>query len=421
MIQRFLKTQARSRVTASGFPHGVPLVSTNAILESGSHSQLPPGGVTNVIFCCSNNLLIQILTNLSCQSCPIVMGRNEVSLLKVCIWWLGWVIGAVPIPGWALDCPLQQDPGSGCVNGRPIKSWMSTRGEQGRGSGARSGGCGATQSAQSRKKSYADHSLRSLRFRVGDRDFFHVSPKKGVMRFRKRGKIIPSQKFNPKWRLNPHHNHSQLPQHRDEEVNAKKHDQKKKRARRDRLYNLNRSGTNIGQRRESVVFKSPIDIQPEWNMLDQIPFLTFSKLALSIPKPEDLLIYGGLEFYDRYYDWTTPKIECRLDRFMKRNFFKITTSDDPVIHSLANEDKATVFAMDTILSTLMCAPRSVYSWDNVVQCVGNKLCFDKRDGSHLDFLSIQETLQEPLPDVKDDINSAYSLSVEAPYINQNFS
>uniref|UniRef100_A0A1S4BYW3 Eukaryotic translation initiation factor 3 subunit D n=3 Tax=Nicotiana TaxID=4085 RepID=A0A1S4BYW3_TOBAC len=218
-----------------------------------------------------------------------------------------------------------------------------------------------------------------------------------------------------------HHNRSQLPQRRDEEVEARKREQEKERARRDRLYNLNRSGTNAGQRRESAVFKSSVDIQPEWNMLDQIPFSTFSKLSFSVPEPEDLLICGSLEFYDRSYDRITPKNERRLERFKNRNFFKVTTTDDPVIRRLANEDKATVFATDTILSTLMCAPRSVYSWDIVVQRVGNKLFFDKRDGSQLDLLSVHETSQEPLPDVKDDINSAHSLSVEAAYINQNFS
>lgn len=108
-------------------------------------------------------------------------------------------------------------------------------------------------------------------------------------------------------------------------------------------------------------------------------------------------------------------------RFKNRNFFKVTTTDDPVIRRLANEDKATVFATDAILSALMCAPRSVYSWDIVIQRVGNKLFFDKRDGSQLDLLSVHETSQEPLPEAKDDINSAYSLSVEAAYVNQNFS
>ena len=40
-----------------------------------------------------------------------------------------------------------------------------------------------------------------------------------------------------------------------------------------------------------------------------------------------------------------------------------------------------VFATDAILATLMCCNRSVYSWDIVVQRVGKKLFFDKRDDS----------------------------------------
>ncbi|KAI7981127.1 Eukaryotic translation initiation factor 3 subunit D, partial [Camellia lanceoleosa] len=144
-------------------------------------------------------------------------------------------------------------------------------------------------------------------------------------------------------------------------------------------------------RREAAVYKSSVEIQPEWNMLDQIPFSTFTKLSFSVPDPEDLHLCGSLGFYDRSFDRITPK------------------------------ERSYGFATDSILSTLMCAPRSVYSWDIVIQRVGNKLFFDKRDGSQLDLLSVHETSQEPLPESKDDINSAYSLSVEAAYINQNFS
>ncbi|KAJ6724998.1 EUKARYOTIC TRANSLATION INITIATION FACTOR 3 SUBUNIT 7 [Salix viminalis] len=233
------------------------------------------------------------------------------------------------------------------------------------------------------------------------------------------GKPPPRPKFVPKWRFNQHHR-SQLPQRRDEEVEAKKREAEKERARRDRLYFLNRSNQNQ-QRREAAVFKSSVEIQPEWNMLDQIPFSTFTKLSFSVPEPEDMILCGGLESYDKSFDRITPKAERRLERFKNRNFFKVTTTDDPVIRRLASEDKATVFATDNILATLMCATRSVYSWDIVVQRVGNKLFFDKRDGSQLDLLSVHETSQEPLPEAKDDINSAYSLSVEAAYINQNFS
>ena len=40
---------------------------------------------------------------------------------------------------------------------------------------------------------------------------------------------------------------------------------------------------------------------------------------------------------------------------------------------LAGEDKARVFATDTVLTTLMCAARSVYSWDVVVTRAGKAL------------------------------------------------
>ena len=45
--------------------------------------------------------------------------------------------------------------------------------------------------AQSRKKSYADVQRRPLEFEVGDHVFLKVMPKRGVVRFGKRGKLSP--------------------------------------------------------------------------------------------------------------------------------------------------------------------------------------------------------------------------------------
>ena len=45
--------------------------------------------------------------------------------------------------------------------------------------------------AQSRQKSYADRRHRPLEFQVGDHVFLKVMPKKGVVRFGKRGKLSP--------------------------------------------------------------------------------------------------------------------------------------------------------------------------------------------------------------------------------------
>lgn len=54
---------------------------------------------------------------------------------------------------------------------------------------------------------------------------------------------------------------------------------------------------------------------------------------------------------------------------------------------LAKKGEGRVFATDALLTTLMCAPRSVYSWDIIVERRGDFLFFDKRDGAALDQLT----------------------------------
>ncbi|XP_073133964.1 uncharacterized protein [Henckelia pumila] len=48
-----------------------------------------------------------------------------------------------------------------------------------------------TRTAQSRKKSYANHRRRDLEFSVRDHVFIRVAPMKGVMRFGKKRKLAP--------------------------------------------------------------------------------------------------------------------------------------------------------------------------------------------------------------------------------------
>eukprot|EP00898_Chlorokybus_atmophyticus_P000696 jgi/Chlat1/1627/Chrsp127S01887 len=169
-----------------------------------------------------------------------------------------------------------------------------------------------------------------------------------------------------------------------------------------------------------VQYNSSVDIRPEWSVLEQIPLSSLAKLSFDVQEPETLATCGSLEYYDKAYDRVTPKTEKPLQRFEKRQFHNVTTTDDPIIRRLANEDQGVVFATDSILATLMCAARSVYSWDIVVQRVGNKLFFDKRDNS-FDLLTVSETAQEPVTEEKENMNGVASLSQEATFINQNFS
>ena len=50
---------------------------------------------------------------------------------------------------------------------------------------------GRLLTAQSRQKSYADRWRRPLEFEIGDHVFLKVMPKRGVVKFSKRGKLSP--------------------------------------------------------------------------------------------------------------------------------------------------------------------------------------------------------------------------------------
>merc|ERR1712117_602172 len=108
----------------------------------------------------------------------------------------------------------------------------------------------------------------------------------------------------------------------------------------------------------------------------------------------------------------------RIDRI----FHTVTTTDDPVIRKLVkSEPNANVFVTDAILATLMCAGRSAYSWDIVVQKIGGKVFLDKRDNTEFDLLTVSETAAEPPQEEGTNLNSPRNLALEATFVNHNFS
>ena len=79
-----------------------------------------------------------------------------------------------------------------------------------------------------------------------------------------------------------------------------------------------------------------------------------------------------------------------------------------------------VFATDAILALLMSAPRSIYSWDIVIQKVGGNIFLDKRDNAQSDYVTVNETCSSP-PKDEDGINAPNQLAEEATFINQSLS
>ncbi|KAI4151004.1 MAG: hypothetical protein LQ340_003753 [Diploschistes diacapsis] len=169
---------------------------------------------------------------------------------------------------------------------------------------------------------------------------------------------------------------------------------------------------------------SSVTIKSDWTMLEEIDFNRLAKLNLDTGAGEDIDSYGFLYYYDRAFDRPPVKNTERRLNVKDRSVYNITTSSDPVIQDLAEKDEATIFATDSILSMLMCAPRSVYSWDIVITRHGSKVFLDKRDGSQIDMVSVNENAADaPLEASegnKDPINFPAMLASEATAINELF-
>uniref|UniRef100_A0A8C4QGH9 Eukaryotic translation initiation factor 3 subunit D n=2 Tax=Eptatretus burgeri TaxID=7764 RepID=A0A8C4QGH9_EPTBU len=165
---------------------------------------------------------------------------------------------------------------------------------------------------------------------------------------------------------------------------------------------------------------SSVEVRSDWDVKEEMDFPRLAKMRyLDVSEPVDVECCGHMEYYDKSYDRVSTRSECPL-KSIKRIFHTVTTTDDPVIRKLAKSE-GNVFATDAILATLMCCTRSMYSWDIVVQRVGSKLFFDKRDNSDFDLLTVSETANEPPQDEGSSINSPRNLALEATFINHNFS
>jgi len=187
-----------------------------------------------------------------------------------------------------------------------------------------------------------------------------------------------------------------------------------------------KKGKGGPSRRGAPSFKEwSVQTKADWNLMREIMMTSLAKLQIEAKSVEfeDVLWAGNLPTYCKYYDRLTVKTERPMKRFEDLNFFNVTTSDDPILPDmLQNDETVSVIATDHVLACLVAAARSVYSWDIVVSKIGNKIIFDKRDGSQIDFLSVNETAQEaPSADDKDSMNGPVKLGQEASCINQNFS
>mmetsp|Transcript_12129 Transcript_12129/g.12200 ORF Transcript_12129/g.12200 Transcript_12129/m.12200 type:complete len:585 (+) Transcript_12129:62-1816(+) len=166
-----------------------------------------------------------------------------------------------------------------------------------------------------------------------------------------------------------------------------------------------------------------LTVQGDWEVIEEFDLVQFLKLQANKPEVEDLLWCGHVDQYDDSYDKITSKAPKPLRRIENKAYYCVSSTDDPILEKFAVERAGNLYATDAILAHLMACPRSVYSWDIVIQKTDGMLFFDKRDDSHFDLLTVSETAHEPptAADDLDEINHPEKLSLEATMINQNFS
>ncbi|SJX61408.1 probable eukaryotic translation initiation factor 3 subunit 7 [Sporisorium reilianum f. sp. reilianum] len=177
--------------------------------------------------------------------------------------------------------------------------------------------------------------------------------------------------------------------------------------------------------------EASVTVGQDWEQVEEIDFVRLGKLRLEVEEPEDISTYGALFEYDRSYDRVTVKTAQGLSS-IDRIRYNPTTSDDPVIQDISSKQDAKIYMTDSILALLMCATRSVYSWDIIItKTADGKVFFDKRDGGPFDYLTVNENAADPpseAPEGKENeaaakanaLNAPSALSLEATYVNQNF-
>jgi translation initiation factor 3 subunit D len=174
----------------------------------------------------------------------------------------------------------------------------------------------------------------------------------------------------------------------------------------------NKAGRRFN-RQDVKLLDEGVKIGDQWKVIEDIDMNKLALNTFTVNDPSDISVYGTLNYFDQSVDRISAKSGVAL-KAAKRIIDNPSTADDEVIQSIAKSTTGrAVFATDSIISTLMCAPRSVYAWDIVITKCGDQIFFDKRDDSQaFDYYTVNENVTDNSIDASDIINSPAQLSEE---------
>jgi translation initiation factor 3 subunit D len=116
-------------------------------------------------------------------------------------------------------------------------------------------------------------------------------------------------------------------------------------------------GRGFGGRGFTRIDRQPsVSVQSSWTQVDDIDLSKVSKKLIAstdVPEAEDLLWCGFLDAYSDIYDKVAARQPVPLKRMEDKEFYPVTTTDDPVLERFAIDGRGQVFITDT--STLSLA------------------------------------------------------------------
>lgn len=186
---------------------------------------------------------------------------------------------------------------------------------------------------------------------------------------------------------------------------------------------MNQKGRGKPRRIQKADRAPSLAVSSDWLVVEEFDLSQLLKLVANAPKAEDLVWCGHLDQYDESYEKINSRAAKPLKKVENKVFYSVTTNDDPVMEGFLVEDIGDIYATDVILSHLVAASRSIYSWDVVIEKTDGKIFLDKRENSDFDLLTVSETSQDPpvTSEELDEYNHPGKLSIEATVINQNYS
>ncbi|KAL3316879.1 Eukaryotic translation initiation factor 3 subunit D [Cichlidogyrus casuarinus] len=149
-----------------------------------------------------------------------------------------------------------------------------------------------------------------------------------------------------------------------------------------------------------VIREPLIHIKDHWPAVDEVDLSRLATLSLpNVQRPVDLADFGELGYFDPSLDRVNTKDEQPLSGDL--TLFYLSLLQDSVIADLIKERLGNVFMSSQVASFLMCAPRSVYSWDLVAYREEDSILIDFRDNYediNIELMTMNENATEPPPD-----------------------